>query len=284
MKLLHLQYFKKVFETQNVTQAAKDLFISQPALSRAIKHLESELGVPLFYHSGRNIEPTIYAEEFYPYTVKTLATLDEGIKLISSVNEKIITSVILYLEVASVSIPNLVKIFQEKHPTIQLTIMQHQLPEDITDPVLYITSEIKPGMTNVPIMEEPVYVAIPKTHPLAKKETLQLDDIRRTPMLMLSKNNAFRHTLDVALEAKNIELTISSSTDDPATLRSILRQGLAISFFPKISWSYDENDPFVLRVIEDLPLSRTIYLSTTFTKDHPLTKMISKTLKEFYLN
>lgn len=44
MKLLHLQYFKKVFETQNVTQAAKDLFISQPALSRAIKHLESELG------------------------------------------------------------------------------------------------------------------------------------------------------------------------------------------------------------------------------------------------
>ncbi len=284
MKLLHLQYFKKVFETQNVTQAAKDLFISQPALSRAIKHLESELGVPLFYHSGRNIEPTIYAEECYPYAVKTLATLDEGIKLISSVNEKIITSVILYLEVASVSIPNLVKIFQEKHPTIQLTIMQHQLPEDITDPVLYITSEIKPGMTNVPIMEEPVYVAIPKTHPLAKKETLQLDDIRRTPMLMLSKNNAFRHTLDVALEAKNIELTISSSTDDPATLRSILRQGLAISFFPKISWSYDENDPFVLREIEDLPLSRTIYLSTTFTKDHPLTKMISKILKEFYLN
>ena len=45
MKLLHLQYFKKVFETKNVTQAAKELFISQPALSRAIKHLENELGV-----------------------------------------------------------------------------------------------------------------------------------------------------------------------------------------------------------------------------------------------
>lgn len=37
MKLLHLQYFKKVFETKNVTQAAKELFISQPALSRAIQ-------------------------------------------------------------------------------------------------------------------------------------------------------------------------------------------------------------------------------------------------------
>ena len=54
----------------------------------------------------------------------------------SSVNEKIVTSVILYLEVASVSIPNLVRIFMEKHPDIQLTIMQHHLPDDITDPVL----------------------------------------------------------------------------------------------------------------------------------------------------
>lgn len=100
---------------------------------------------------------------------------------------------------------------------------------------------------------------------------------------MLSKNNAFRHTLDAALEAKNIELMISSTTDDPATLRSILKQGLAISFFPKISWSYDKNDSFVLREITDLPLTRTIYLSSTFTEDHPLIKTISKTLKEFYL-
>ncbi len=74
----------------------------------------------------------------------------------SSVNEKIVTSVILYLEVASVSIPNLVRIFMEKHPDIQLTIMRHHLPDDITDPVLYITSEMKPGMTNIPIMKEPV--------------------------------------------------------------------------------------------------------------------------------
>lgn len=282
MKLLHLQYFKKVFETKNVTQAAKELFISQPALSRAIKHLENELGVPLFYHSGRNIETTVYAEEFYPYAVKTLDTLEEGIKLLSSVNEKIVTSVILYLEVASVSIPNLVRIFMEKHPDIQLTIMQHHLPDDITDPVLYITSEMKPGMTNIPIMKEPVYVAIPKKHPLAKKEHLQLEDIQRTPILMLSKSNAFRHTLDAALEAKSIELTISSTTDDPATLRSIVKQGLAVSFFPKVSWSYDKNDPFVLREIKDLPLTRTIYLSSSFTEDHPLIKMIAKTMREFY--
>lgn len=43
-------------------------------------------------------------------------------------------------------------------------------------------------------MKEPIYVGFLK-HPFAKKETLPLEDIRHTPMMMRPKNNAFRHTL-----------------------------------------------------------------------------------------
>ena len=64
MKLLHLQYFKKVFETKNVTQAAKELFISQPALSRAIKHLENELGVPLFTIAAETLRRPFMQKNF----------------------------------------------------------------------------------------------------------------------------------------------------------------------------------------------------------------------------
>lgn len=284
MNLLHLRYFRKVVETKNITQAAKELFISQPALSRAMKHLEAELGVALFYHSGRNIELTVYAEAFYPYVVKTLGSLDEGVDLLNSLTEHIASSVILYLEVASVSIPNLVRIFLDKHPDIRLTIMQHDLPEETNEPIFYITSEPKPGLSSIPIMTEPVDLALPKDHPLAKKEPLFLADIDKLPLLMLSKKNAFRRTIDRSLEGKNIELTLGSTTDDPATLRSLLRQGLGISFFPQISWSYEKSDPFVLRKITDLPLTRTIYLSSPLKADNPLAKTIADTLKEFYLD
>ncbi|EOL45486.1 LysR family transcriptional regulator [Enterococcus phoeniculicola] len=284
MNYLHLRYFKKVVETKNITQAAKELFISQPALSRAMKNLEKSLDVPLFSHQGRNIELTTYAETFYPYVLESLQALDDGLEALHLMNEETISSIELHLEVASISIPSLVRTFLEKHPDIQLTIMQHDALPDYTKPnVLSITSEKKAGLINVPILTEPVCIALPKSHVLASKPKIYLADVLSVPIIMLSKKNAFRKTIDLAAQGKGIELTIGSITDDPATLRSILHQGLGVSFFPKISWSYEESDPFVIRRIEDFPIERTVYLSSNLTEDNPLAKTIANTLKEFFV-
>lgn len=286
LNYLHLRYFKKVVETKNITQAAKELFISQPALSRAMKNFESSLGVPLFTHKGRNIELTVYAEKFYPYVSESLHILDEGIDELRSLNENTISSVVLYLQVASISIPSLVRKFSKKHPDIQLTIMQHDSLPDYTDTnhnILTITSEPEEGLINIPIITEPIYLAIPKTHPLAKKANIYLADVVSLPLMMLSKKNAFRRTIDQAIEGKDIELNIGSITDDSATLRSLLRQGLGISFYPKITWSYNQEDLFMIRPIEDFHFERTIYLSSSLTADNPLAKTIAETLQEFFL-
>ena len=283
MNYLHLRYFKKVVETKNITQAAKELFISQPALSRAMKNLEKSLDVPLFSHQGRNIELTTYAETFYPFVLDSLQALDDGLEALHSMNEENISSIELHLEVASISIPSLVRTFLEKHPDIHLSIMQHDSLPDYSKPnVLSITSEEKKGLINSPIITEPVYIAIPKSHALAMKETIYLADILPLPIIMLSKKNAFRKTIDLAIEGKHVDLTIGSVTDDPATLRSILHQGLGISFFPKVSWSYEVSDPFVIRPIEDFPMERTVYLSSNLTEDNPLVRTISNTLREFF--
>ncbi len=282
MNLDHLRYFKKVAESKNITQSAQELYISQPALSRAMKHLESELGVPLFYHAGRHIELTMYAEEFYPYVVETLGRFDEGMSAIQALNGEMVPAVTIYSEVASVSLPNLVATFVEKHPEIQLSIKQHGSKETNKEQAFYITSEPKNGLTNLPIFTEPILLAIPKKHPLAEKKDLQVADIQHVPLLMLVENSPLRRTIDEAFEAKKISLAIGSTTDDPATLRSLINQGLGITFFPKITWGYEDEAPFVLRELADFPLSRTIYLASSFTKGHPMTKLIAKTLIEFY--
>jgi LysR family transcriptional activator of glutamate synthase operon len=284
MNLEHLRYFQKVAESKNITQSAQELYISQPALSRAMKHLESELGVPLFYHTGRHIELTMYAEEFYPYVTKTLEQFDLGLEAIQALNEEITPAITIYSEVASVSLPNLVKTFVEKHPDIQLSIKQHGQAEKDKGRVFYITSEAKIGMTNLPIFTEPILLAIPENHTLAKKQHLVTADILDLPLIMLVENSPLRRTIDEAFESRKIQLTVGATTDDPATLRSLINQGLGITFFPKITWGYTENSPFVLRTLEDLPLARTIYLSSSFTEGHPIAKMIAKTLKEFYLS
>ena len=58
MNVSHLRYFLKLLHTGSYTEASRQLYITQPALSSAIKALESEVGFPLFKKSGRGIAPT----------------------------------------------------------------------------------------------------------------------------------------------------------------------------------------------------------------------------------
>ena len=64
MNLNQLYYFQKVAQLQHYHQAARELNISQPSLSRSIANLEEELGVSLFQKNGRNIELTKYGSIF----------------------------------------------------------------------------------------------------------------------------------------------------------------------------------------------------------------------------
>lgn len=79
MNLAQLYYFKKLAELEHYTQAAKELYISQPALSDAIHSLENELGVPLFQRVGRNVRLTKYGAEFNEYVKAGLQEIDNGV-------------------------------------------------------------------------------------------------------------------------------------------------------------------------------------------------------------
>ena len=75
MELKKLFYFHIVAKHQNVTRAAQELYISQPALTKMIKGLEKELGLPLFCKKGRNIYLTEFGEYLKERTDKIFAIM-----------------------------------------------------------------------------------------------------------------------------------------------------------------------------------------------------------------
>lgn len=84
MNLSQLYYFRKLAQIQHYTEAAKQLYITQPALSNSIASLEQELEIALFepdYHDKRRVKLTRYGKEFYTYVDKSLQFLDKGIEL-----------------------------------------------------------------------------------------------------------------------------------------------------------------------------------------------------------
>ena len=89
MNLLHLKYAVIVAETNSMTKAAEMLFTAQPNLSRAIKELESGLGITIFRRSPKGIFPTPQGEEFLGYARKILSQVDAMEAMYKSGAEKI---------------------------------------------------------------------------------------------------------------------------------------------------------------------------------------------------
>ena len=67
MNLLHLQYAVEIARTGSVTRAAENLYTSQPNMSRAVRELESDLGIRIFERTTRGIYLTKEGEEFIWY-------------------------------------------------------------------------------------------------------------------------------------------------------------------------------------------------------------------------
>lgn len=77
MNLQHLKYAVTIAETNSITQAAEKLFTAQPNLSRAMKELESTLGITIFRRTSKGIYPTPQGEEFLQYARRVLKQVDE---------------------------------------------------------------------------------------------------------------------------------------------------------------------------------------------------------------
>lgn len=77
MNLLHLKYVIEVEKTGSITKAAKNLFMGQPNLSKAIRELESEIGITIFKRTVKGTEATHQGAEFLSYAKTILSQIDE---------------------------------------------------------------------------------------------------------------------------------------------------------------------------------------------------------------
>lgn len=77
MNIQHLRYAVEVEKTRSITEAAENLYMSQPNLSRAIRELEGVLGISIFDRTPKGILPTAQGEEFLHYARSILSQFDE---------------------------------------------------------------------------------------------------------------------------------------------------------------------------------------------------------------
>ncbi len=277
MTLLQLQYFKTLARVLHYTQAAAELHIAQPSLSYAIKELEKELGVKLFEKDSRHIKLSVYGEQFLPYAQRALDMLDEGVDVLKQMSGSAQQIVRLgYFHSISASlIPSVMMgIYgQEKNQSIRFQFTEapsfdlfQQLKKRELDFAFCLHQDEE--LESVTIMRQPLYLAVPEHHPLAKRESVSFENFAREPIVMLDKPSSLRQQLDEIYTKSGLTPHVVFEVRECNAALQYVALHFGVSVLPQVPAMENEKVAVIPISDEGFSFVRTVYFS--WLKRRPL--------------
>ncbi len=267
MDLLQLEYFRTVARHEHMTQAAAELGIAQSGLSTTIARLEDDLGVPLFNRQGRRIRLNECGRAFLGRVDRALAQLEDGKREVANL------AGLEHGEVALAAttlrwVPELLHAFLSRHPHVrfrliqaQTAAMRQQLERGESDLCLASLPLDGPGQHSVPVLTEEIFVAVPTTHRLAGRGSIQLGEVADEPFISLKPGHSLRDLTDHFCLQAGFTPQAICEVDEPAAIRGLVRVGLGVAFLPAVSWTVvGEPDPVPLHITAPL-CQRTLTLA-----------------------
>lgn len=242
MNLDHLRYFVKLAEIRHYTRAAEQLCISQPSLSHAINQLETELGVTLFERSGRNTTLTRFGEEFLECAQRSLDTLDVGIGSLqrSARGEGVVR--LGFLRTLGVDyIPGLTADFLDADPDCGIQFSFHSgLSGELIDGLLQrkfdlvFCSEPDPslGLSAVPVTSQELVMIVPKNHPLAGQESVDLADTLQYPAVFFAEGSGLRKVIDRMYDKVGGRPASVIETEEDEVIAGLVSAGFGVAVVP----------------------------------------------------
>lgn len=182
-----LEIFIAVSRAESYTQAAKEIHLTQPAVSMQIKQLEHQLGIPLFEQLGKKIYLTEAGKEIYQHARNILDQLDEMETFIDNI--KGLNQGKLRISVATTAnyfAPTLLSTFYKRFPGVTVTLditnrqtLIQQLDENEVDLVIMGKPPKNMPLDATPFMDNPLVIIAPPDHPLARKKKIPIAQLEK---------------------------------------------------------------------------------------------------------
>ena len=250
MTLTELKYIVAVARERHFGRAAEACFVSQPTLSVAVKKLEDELDVKIFERGGSEVSVTPLGEQIVrqaQQVIEQAAAIREIAKrgkdpLSGPLKLGIIYTIGPYL------LPELVRHAIERSPQMPLVLQENftvKLLEMLRTGELDCAILAEPfpdaGLALAPLYDEPFVVAVPRSHPLAARESVSSEELKRETMLLLGTGHCFRdHVLEVcpefarfASDAEGIRKSFEGSSLE--TIKHMVASGMGVTVVPRLS-------------------------------------------------
>ena len=237
MELTLLYYFKTVAEIENITKAAETLYISQPALSKAIAKLEKSLDVTLFERRKGRISLSAMGKVYYDYVSSAFQVLEQGERKLAEIKKQSDDTVSIAAPVAGV-LHEMIYDFLSGGEVIQInqylyeeSILESELLSGKLDfavtPVSIENSEIE----QIKLMEEDIFIVVSERHPLAQKNYIKLVDLSEDYFL-INEASFDQKITKVLCGMAGFEPKILLHSNESDLIDDALRNNLGVSLVP----------------------------------------------------
>lgn len=262
MDLLQLRYFAAVARHQNVTQAALEFSIPQPAMSRTISNLERELGLPLFDRASNRIILNQNGRQFYSSVRQILQTLDEGITgLKAGTSTRSVEIKLLILQSRNLII-DLIADFGTLFPQIKFTIYHnHSYPKNFEFDFCLASADYNANsLRKTLLFSEEIMIAVNADHPFAQKAYITIDDLRGEKFISMPLTSELEIAVDKVCQKHDFVPDNLVVCDDPFYVRKYVSRGMGIAFAPSISWQGLWPENVILLHIDQVDFRRSTCL------------------------
>lgn len=261
MEINQLRLFRKIAVTEHMTKAAAELQVAQPALSKTVRQLETELGFTLFDRVGKNIYLNDNGRILLKHANIILNELEDARIEIQEANKLKENEVVLSMQAASKLLPDLISGFRQQHPQVKISIVQSDGSQGRKWDVCITSSRnSKLPANSKRLLNENILLAVPVEHRLASRESIRLEEVAKENFISLRKGSGLRDITDDYCLMAGFTPNVVLESDNPSTIRDLLQLGIGISLIPEVSWKGDADDRIRLMQISRPSCKRCIYL------------------------
>lgn len=260
-----LLVFHEVAKYKSFTKAAEGLFISQPAVTKHIKELESKLGMGLIQRRRGGFSLTDAGKILFKYTHKISSHLMEIENVLGSLQKdhhgllKIGTTE----SYSKCLMPKLLSGFQASHPSTKIALDVGN-SDDIEKSLLVYKNDLgligvtktSSKLKTIPFLKEPLVLIVSPNHPLARKRAVSLRELEGYPFIIRAKGSRTRRIILQAFKDLDIRPSLLMEAGSSEFIKQWVSEGKGVSVIVKRIVEDEEKRG----IIKTVPLSEKLYL------------------------
>lgn len=241
MHLEELEWFVALAEIEHVTEAAAELGVSQPTLSRALRRFEAQVGTPLFDRVNRRLRLNPYGQIVLEHARRSIAEMQSAVDRIDALRDPDTGRVRLAFlhSLASWFVPEQLRRFRESAQGIAFDLFQGPAPE-LTQRVLGGQADIaitspRPkaeGLIWHRLYEERLCLAVPRGHRLASRARVRLSAAADEPFVALESQTGMRQLTDELWAEDGIRPDIVFEATEIPTMEGLVAAGFGVAVVP----------------------------------------------------